>query len=246
MDSAISCFDNTLKKMKLFPHIQKKHGDLKSLFLFLIFAVLTITGCGNSGTTSEGETSRNIRDRIAPQITSARLIDAQGNDIETQLIDGNTIITPKDGQRIGFEISFLAAKDVSVEVIVNQYTPMDLNPEPEESFCEGFGCPAPDKGEIPYSGEEIFYEFGNNNLFPISPFDGPRRYTIPSDIEPDIVVTEDQFTEVETETHKEYFLQIKTYYTIAGPGYERMFRFQVEDSEGYVSKDHIIYTNIPL
>jgi len=40
--------------------------------------------------------------------------------------------------------------------------------------------------------------------------------------------------------------QIKDYYVIDCLGYERMFRFQVEDSDGYISKDHVIYTNIPL
>jgi len=234
------------KKMKPYPNIQRPHFASGGLFFSFLFIMLAFVGCGESGSTSDGDTSRNLRESLTPRITSARLIDAQGNDIETQRVSGNTTITPREGQEIGFEISFIAGKNVSVEVIVNQYTPMDLAPESEPTFCEGFECPDPEKGEIPYYGEGIFYEFGSNHYFPIAPYDGPRRYSIPTDIEPDIVVTEDQFTEKETETHKEYFLQIKEYYTIDGPGYERMFRFQVEDSEGYISKDHIIYTSIPL
>ncbi len=216
------------------------------MLLCLFVTLLAITGCGSDSSTSDADTSRNLRESIIPQITSARLIDAQGNDIETRMIDGNHTITPREGQQIGFELSFIASKNVAVEVIVNQYTPMDVKTVPEPTYCEGDGCPDPAKGEIPYYGEEIFYEFGSNQFFPIAPFDGPRRYSIPTNIEPDIVVTEDQFTEVETETHIEYFLQIKDYYIVDGPGYERMFRFQVEDSDGYISKDHIIYTNIPL
>ncbi|MBA4366850.1 MAG: hypothetical protein C0403_04350 [Desulfobacterium sp.] len=231
--------------MKLYP-FQTKHSESASLLLYLFFTFLAITGCGSGSSTSDADTSRNLRESVTPQITSARLIDAQGNDVETQMIDGNLTITPREGQQIGFEISFIASKDVAVSVIVNQYTPMDIKTVPEPTYCEGLGCPDPEKGEIPYYGEEIFYEFGSNQFFPIAPFDGPRRYSIPTDIEPDIVVTEDQFTEVETETHIEYFLQIKDYYIVDGPGYERMFRFQVEDSEGYISQDHIIYTNIPL
>ena len=212
----------------------------------LLLLVLMVGGCSSSSSDSTSDTSRNLQGGIVPQITSARLIDSEGNDVETQIIDGNLIIMPRYGQQIGFEISFIASKDVAVTVIVNQYTPMDLRPAAEPTYCEGDGCPDPAKGEIPYYGEEIFYEFGSNHYFPVAPFDGPRRYSIPTDIEPDIVVTEDQYTEVETETHIEYFLQIMDYYIVDGPGYERMFRFQVEDSDGYISQDHIIYTNIPL
>ncbi len=234
-----------MEQMKL--HLfQKKHNKPANLLLCIFFIFLAITGCGSDSSTSDADTSRNFRESVTPKITSARLIDAQGNDVETKMIDGNITITPREGQQIGFEISFIASKDVAVSVIVNQYTPMDIKTVPEPIYCEGLGCPDPEKGEIPYYGEEIFYEFGSNQFFPITPFDGPRRYSIPTDIEPDIVVTEDQFTEVETETHIEYFLQIKDYYIVDGPGYERMFRFQVEDSEGYISQDHIIYTNIPL
>ncbi|MFH2065041.1 MAG: hypothetical protein ABIK15_07580 [Pseudomonadota bacterium] len=231
--------------MKPYPP-QKKQGNHIRLLLCLLYLFLTMSGCGSNSSSSDTDTSRNLQDGIAPQIISARLIDAQGNDIETRVIDGNTMITPSSGQQIGFELTFIASKDVAVEVIVNQYTPMDIKTAPEPTYCEGDGCPDPAKGEIPYYGEEIFYEFGSNQFFPITPFDGPRRYSIPTDIEPDIVVTEDQFTETEKEMYIEYFLQIKDYYIVDGPGYERIFRFQVEDSDGYISKDHIIYTNIPL
>jgi hypothetical protein len=212
----------------------------------LLLIALMVAGCSSSSSSSDSDTSRNLQGGIVPQITSARLIDSEGNDLETRVEDGNLIIMPRYGQQIGFEISFIASKNVAVEVIVNQYTPMDLKPVGEPTYCEGDGCPDPSKGEIPYYGEEIFYEFGSNQYFPIEPFDGPRRYSIPTEIEPDIVVTEDQFTETETETHIEYFLQIKDYYIVDGPGYERMFRFQVEDGDGYISQDYIIYTNIPL
>jgi len=218
---------------------QQKIAAARSNYLlfFIICLQFFLSGCGTSEDSYPGDTNRNFAAGIKPEIIDAKLIDENGNEIETQRIDGNFIITPREGQKIGFKIVFRTSKDVSAEVIVSQFTPTDLIPQGEPIFCEGLGCPDPEKGEISYYGEEIFSG---------TPYHGPRRYSVPPPPVDGEELDEEDYYVVEETTYNEHYLKQRFYYTVDQLGYSRMFRFQVEDSAGYISRHLVLYTRIPL
>jgi len=221
---------------------------LNCLFFFTICLHFVLIGCDTEGGDYHGD-NREFAAGIKPEILDAKLIDEYGNEVETRVIDGNRVIMPKVGQKIGFEIQFRTSKKVTAEIIVSQYTQMNLIPQPEPVYCEEtecpdplecpepIECPDPEKGEISYYGEEIFSG---------TPYQGPQRYDIPPQPEGEGELDETDYHINVTSTYNEHYLKIRYYYTVDHLGYERMFRFQVEDSDGYISRHLVIYTKIPL
>jgi len=222
----------------LYNQQQKTVIGLNYLLFFVICLQLFFTGCGNGGDSYPGDTNRNFAAGIKPEIIDAKLIDENGNEIETQIIDGNEIITPQQGQKIGFEITFKTSSNVSAEVIVSQFRPMDIIFQEEPVYCEGLGCPDPEKGEIAYYGEEIFSG---------TPHQGPRRYSVPPQPEDGEKLSEEDYYVIEEATYDEHYMKKRFYFTFEGyAGYDRIFRFQVEDDAGYISRHLVIYTRVPL
>jgi hypothetical protein len=218
---------------------QRKIADIRLnyLFFFAICLQLFLTGCGTGEDSYPGDFDRDFATGIKPEIIDAKLLDENGNEVESQVIDGNRVIMPREGQKIGFEIVFRTLKDVSAEVIVSQFTPMDLIPQEEPIYCEGLGCPDPEKGEISYYGEEIFSG---------TPYNGPRRYSVPPQPEDGEELDEEDYYVIEEATYNEHYLKKRFYYTVDQLGYSRMFRFQVEDSAGYISRHLVLYARVPL
>jgi hypothetical protein len=210
---------------------------LNYLYLFQICLLCFLGGCETGGYDYPGDTTRDFAPGIKPEILDAKLIDENGNEVETRVVDGNTIVMPRQGQKIGFTISFRTSKEVSAEVIVSQYTPMELVPVQEPVYCEGLGCPDPEKGEISYYGEEIFSG---------TPYQGPQRFDAPPQVEDGEALDEVEYQVTEEATYNEHYMKQKYYYTVDHLGNERMFRFQVEDSAGYISRHLVIYSRVPL
>ena len=129
-------------------YLQQKITDISliCLFFFAICLQFFLTGCGNSGDSYSGDFDREFAAGIKPEITDVNLIDENGNEVSSRMVDGNRIIEPQEGQKIGFKIYFKTSSNVTAEVIVSQFTPMDLIPQEEPVYCEGFGCPDPEKG----------------------------------------------------------------------------------------------------
>jgi hypothetical protein len=210
---------------------------LNYLFFFAFCLQCLLTGCDTKGGDYPGDFNREFAEGTKPEILDAKLIDENGDEVYSEMIDGNRVIMPRMGQKIGFEIYFRTSHDVSSEVIVSQYTPMDLIAQEEPVYCEGLGCPDPEKGEIAYYGEEIFSG---------TPYVGPQRYDVPPLPEGGEELDEEDYYVIEKSTYNEHYLKIRYYYTVDKLGYDRMFRFQVEDSAGYISRNLVIYTKIPL
>jgi hypothetical protein len=224
---------------------KKIAGIRLNYFIFLaIFLPFLITGCDTSGDSDyPGDFNRDFATGIKPEIIGATLLDENGNEVYSEVIDGNRVIMPSQRQKIGFEIVFRTLKDVTAEVILSQYTPMDLLYQEEPVYCyEEFGCPDPEKGEISYYGEEIFSG---------TPYVGPQRYDVPpepvneEEVDGEETGYENYDFEEEGNYLKHYF-RVPFYYTVDFLGYERMFRFQVQDSAGYISRHLVIYTKVPL
>ncbi len=208
------------------------------LLFFAIFLQFFLAGCGSEGGDYDGDFDRDFATGIKPEIIDATLIDENGDEIESQVINGNLVIMPREGQKIGFEIVFKTSRDVTAEVIVSQYTPMDLLYQEEPVYCdEGPECPDPEKGEISYYGEEIYSG---------TPYYGPQRFSVPTQPEGSEEIEDEDYDVTEEAQYNQHYLKIRFFYTVDQLGYDRMFRFQVEDSAGYISRHLIIYTKIPL
>ncbi|MFO7558059.1 MAG: hypothetical protein R6X10_04445 [Desulfobacterales bacterium] len=215
---------------------QKTAGiRLNYVLFFAIFLQFFLAGCGTEGDDYSG----NFATGITPEIIDAALIDENGDEIKSQVINGNPVIMLREGQKIGFEIVFRTSRDVIAEVIVSQYTPMDLLYQEEPVYCDkGLECPDPEKGEIPYYGEELYSG---------TPYYVPQRFSVPTQPEGSEEIENEDYDVTEEAQYNRHYLKIRFFYTMDQLlGYDRMFRFQVEDSAGYISRHLIIYTKIPL